>query len=304
MYTEDQLDQYLDHIGYPRSAHSHAENSLAFLAELQKRNLARVPFESVSLHYSRHRLLSLDPEDLYGKIVKNSRGGYCMEVNAFFGTVLRSLGFTLISVGARVNGRTGYKGWDHMVNIVTIDGKSYLVDVGYGSNGPYHPIPLVPDIEFEGIYPARGRLEYKRLSQHTDPKQRAWVLSTRQTDDADWKEEYAFVEIEFFPSDFEVMNLNTMTSPKSFFVQTVLATKILLNEQTGTPEGLLILNKDYVKRRIKENSEIIERLETEDQRIRALKEYFFIELKPEEKRAIHGMPSEIKSPGPGPSGLT
>ena len=111
MYSETQLEQYFDHIGYPRSARSDVGNTLEFLAELQKRNLARVPFESVSFHYSRHRLLSLDPEDLFEKIVTNSRGGYCMEVNAFFGTVLRSLGFNLISVGARVNGRTGYKGW-------------------------------------------------------------------------------------------------------------------------------------------------------------------------------------------------
>ena len=111
IYTEEQLERYLNHIGYPRTDHNHGHNTLAFLAELQKRNLARVPFESVSLHYSRHRLLSLDPEDLFEKIVMNSRGGYCMEVNAFFGTVLRSLGFTLRSVGARVNGPDGYKGW-------------------------------------------------------------------------------------------------------------------------------------------------------------------------------------------------
>lgn len=111
MYTETQLGRYLDHIGYPRSVHSHGEDALGFLAELQKLNLARVPFEDVSLHYSKHRLLSLDPEDLFEKVVTNSRGGYCMELNAFFGTVLRSLGFTVTSVGARVNGPEGYNGW-------------------------------------------------------------------------------------------------------------------------------------------------------------------------------------------------
>lgn len=111
MYSEAQLDQYLDHIGYTPRNHRNGQKSLAFLSELQKRNLARVPFESVSLHYSRHRLLSLEPEDLFRKIVTYSRGGYCMEVNAFFGTVLRSLGFTVVSVGARVKGPTGYKGW-------------------------------------------------------------------------------------------------------------------------------------------------------------------------------------------------
>jgi arylamine N-acetyltransferase len=55
--------------------------------------------------------LSLDPEDLFRKIVENGRGGYCMEVSAFFGTVLRSLGFRLYSAGARVKGPSGYKGW-------------------------------------------------------------------------------------------------------------------------------------------------------------------------------------------------
>lgn len=110
-YTEAQLGRYFDHIGYPRSVHSHGGDALGFLAELQKRNLARVPFETISLHYSKHRLLSLDPEDLFEKIVTKSRGGYCMEVNTFFGTVLRSLGFTVTSVGARVNGPQGYKGW-------------------------------------------------------------------------------------------------------------------------------------------------------------------------------------------------
>ncbi|OIW25441.1 cysteine proteinase [Coniochaeta ligniaria NRRL 30616] len=303
VYTEAQLGQYFDHIAFPRTVPNQAENTLDFLAELQKRNLTRVPFESVSLHYSRRRLLSLDPEDLFAKIVTNSRGGYCMEVNAFFGTVLRSLGFTLISAGARVNGRSGYKGWDHMVNIVTIDQKSYLVDVAYGSNGPYHPIPLEPDIEFNGIYPAQGKLEYKALPQHTDPKQRVWVFSSRPDADAAWKEEYAFVETEFFPGDFEIMNMMTMTAPQSLFVQTVIATRILLNQQDGEPEGVIILFKNYIKRRIRKHTEIIQTLTTEDERVGALKDYFFIELKPEEQRAIRGLPSELKTGEAEPSGL-
>ena len=109
MYTEAQLNQYFEHIGYPRSRH--AREPLTLLTELQKYHLARVPFESITLHYTYHRLLSLDLQDLFHKIVVNSRGGYCMEVNAFFGEVLRSLGFTLISAGGRVKGDSGFGGW-------------------------------------------------------------------------------------------------------------------------------------------------------------------------------------------------
>lgn len=109
MYTEDQLDQYFEHIAYPRSRH--AKDPLTLLHELQEHHLARVPFESITLHYSHHRLLSLDLQDLFEKIVRNSRGGYCMEVNAFFGAVLQSLGFTLINAGGRVKGDSRFTGW-------------------------------------------------------------------------------------------------------------------------------------------------------------------------------------------------
>lgn len=39
------------------------------------------------------------------------RGGYCMENNCFFGTVLRSIGFDVYSAGARVKSPSGYGGW-------------------------------------------------------------------------------------------------------------------------------------------------------------------------------------------------
>lgn len=110
MYTEDQLQQYFRHIGFAPGKYKNG--SLDLLAALQRHHLARVPFENVSLHYSTHRLLSLDLQDLFDKIVHNSRGGYCMELNAFLGAVLRSLGFTLISAGARVKtAGSGYTGW-------------------------------------------------------------------------------------------------------------------------------------------------------------------------------------------------
>ncbi|SRR5690348_13551406 len=108
VYSSDQLDRYLNHIGY---AAQPGDVSLLWLAQLQKRQLARVPFESVTLHYSKFRLLSLDPEDLFTKIVERGRGGYCMELNTFFGTVLRSLGFRVFSAGARVKAEHGYGGW-------------------------------------------------------------------------------------------------------------------------------------------------------------------------------------------------
>jgi arylamine N-acetyltransferase len=73
--------------------------------------------------------------------VQGGRGGSCTLNNGFFGTVMRSLSYDTMSAGTRVahavNGGPKYVfgGWDRMTNIVTIAGKKYLVDVGFGGNG-------------------------------------------------------------------------------------------------------------------------------------------------------------------------
>ncbi|KAL2016786.1 hypothetical protein VTK56DRAFT_2999 [Thermocarpiscus australiensis] len=296
-YTDEQLARYLQHIGYRRNARLHAaEDPLGCLTTLQRLHMARVPFESLSLHYSAHRVLSLDPEDLFDKIVGKGRGGYCMEVNGFFAAVLRSLGYTLYSAGGRVKSPVrGYAGFGHMVNIVTIGVKRYMVDVGYGPDGAPVPVPLEHGYEFVGVAPVRGRLQYRRLEEHTDPNQRVWVYSIQENEASPWKDMYAFTEVEFFPEDFEVMNLSTMTSRRSFFVQSVVCVRTILDEEKAKAVGVLILHRDYVKRRVGENSEIIEKLESEQQRVKALEKYFGIVLSPQEQRAIRGLPTELKS---------
>ncbi len=102
MYSSDQIARYLSHIGWDPDVRE-PPGSLEYLTRLIPLHLARVPFECLSLHYSQSHLLSLDPHDLYDKIVNRGRGGYCMETNTFFAAVLRSLGYTLIHAGGRVS---------------------------------------------------------------------------------------------------------------------------------------------------------------------------------------------------------
>jgi arylamine N-acetyltransferase len=109
MFTPEQLSQYFAHISF--TFNLPASHSLVYLSELQKYHLATVPFENLTLHYSKHHLLSLDPQDLFRKVVGRRMGGYCMEINAFFGIVLRSLGFTVFSTGGRVKPDKEYLGW-------------------------------------------------------------------------------------------------------------------------------------------------------------------------------------------------
>jgi arylamine N-acetyltransferase len=184
-----------------------------------------------------------------------------------------------------------------MVNIVTIDDQRYLVDVGFGSNGPPRPVPLIHDHEFAGIAPTRGRLQYRNLEEHTDPSQRVWVYSAQESETVPFRDMYNFVTTEFLPGDFEVMNMRTMTAPQSFFVQSVMCMGAILDDEQEHPVGLVILHRDYVKRRLGGKAEIIEKLETEEQRVQALEKYFGIVLSLEEQRGIRGLASELTPKG-------
>ncbi|EHL03336.1 putative Arylamine N-acetyltransferase, pineal gland isozyme NAT-3 [Glarea lozoyensis 74030] len=72
---------------------------------------------------------------MYEKIVtaNRGRGGYCMQVNLFFATVMKSLGFELIATGGRVHIDGGPGEWSHQVNLVQINETIYLVDVGFAN---------------------------------------------------------------------------------------------------------------------------------------------------------------------------
>jgi arylamine N-acetyltransferase len=119
LYTREQIDSYFSYISFPVTKYnitpesSRTEGGLEYLSALQKYQLSRVPFENLELHYSKERHISLDQLDLFEKIVtsKNGRGGYCMENNTFFGTILKTLGFEVIPTGARVLLSGGSGGW-------------------------------------------------------------------------------------------------------------------------------------------------------------------------------------------------
>lgn len=119
LYSREQVNAYLSYIAFPVTKYTITPESacteagLEYLSALQKYQLSRVPFENLELHYSKEKHITIDPHDLFEKVVasKNGRGGYCMENNALFGTVLKTLGFEVIPTGARVLLSGGSGGW-------------------------------------------------------------------------------------------------------------------------------------------------------------------------------------------------
>lgn len=278
------------------------QNPLETLSRLQLWQLAAVPWGNIGLHYSTHHTAPLDTDALFTKIVERRMGGYCMENNAFFATVLRSLGYDLYTTGARVSNSLteghkepeGYTGWTHMVNIVTIHGQKNMVDVGFGSFGPILPMRLRDGETVPNIPTSQMRLLYKPIAPCTDSSQKLWVFEVRTSPESSWSPQYCFSELEFLPQDFIIMNFSTSQSRRSWFTQRLVLTRIVLDEEGKKPIGNLTLSTNELKGRLHGQSETLMICKTEEERVQALEKYFYAKLRPEEIRGIQGLQSEIK----------
>lgn len=122
------VDAYLERIRYkgPRGPDA------VTLAALQRAHLTSVPFEA--LDCVRGIRLSVDPNELYDKIVIRKRGGFCFELNGLFSVLLRALGFDVTLLAARPFWGSGEMAPEraHLTLLVTIDEERWLTDVGYG----------------------------------------------------------------------------------------------------------------------------------------------------------------------------
>ncbi|NLT49329.1 MAG: arylamine N-acetyltransferase [Ignavibacteria bacterium] len=132
-----QVRQYLDRIEF----YEEPEVNLDTLKKLHKFHLSKVPFENLDIHSG--KIIILDSERIFRKIVHNLRGGFCFELNALFYDLLKSIGFdvTLISANAANKNGTFGEEFDHMAIIINIDNSLWLADVGFG-DFPIYPLEL------------------------------------------------------------------------------------------------------------------------------------------------------------------
>lgn len=131
---------YLARIGIDKAE----KPSPAFLDKLIYAHQHTVPFDNLDV-FAKKLTPDLGIEALFDKIVVRKRGGYCFELNALFGALLKALGFDVQPCMARVLLRPiPYPLISHRANIVTIEDKRYLADVGFGGPQPTFA-PLIED---------------------------------------------------------------------------------------------------------------------------------------------------------------
>jgi N-hydroxyarylamine O-acetyltransferase len=197
------LSQYLDRIGLNTIPEAGVEG----LCEVHAAHAFSIPFENLDILLG--RTITLAPEQLVLKIIHQRRGGYCFELNGILHLALKSLGFTVRPLLARVlYGLSTPSAHTHEVLIVTIDGKDWLADVGFGGPGLCLPLPIVADRVFEQ-HGERYRLQHNRKYR---------MILQREIDDKSYLDLYCFhMEDLTLEADIEMSNHFTSTWPQSIF---------------------------------------------------------------------------------------
>jgi len=184
------------------------------LRELHIKHSRSIPFEGLSPFTGMPIDLSID--SLVDKFTKQRRGGYCYEHNLLFQYVLKSVGFTVHGLAARVRLNLPddvVTPRSHMLLLVEAEGEKFIADTGFGGLSLTAPIRLVTDVVQDtphGPY---------RLLQ----KGEEFCLQTKVK--AEWQELYTFDLMPHYQQDYEVFNWYTSTHPTSPFVNDLIAAR-------------------------------------------------------------------------------
>ncbi len=115
--------------------------SLDLLKEIQKKHLANFSFNNISVLLKQD--ISLDIDDIIDKIIVNNLGGYCFEHNKLMYEILKSLGFTVHILIAKVlNNQDIDSPRTHRITLVEWRNNQYLLDVGFGAVCPQIPLNI------------------------------------------------------------------------------------------------------------------------------------------------------------------
>ncbi len=197
------LEAYFRRIGYfgPR------EPTLDVLRGIHARHPQAIPFENLDPFL--RRPVKLDLTTLERKLVHEGRGGYCFEHNLLLSAVLRSLGFRVTGLAARVvwnapEGAVRPRG--HMLLKIEFAGEPYIADVGFGGLTLTAPLRLAAGLVQQTPH------EPFRLVE----TQGQFVLQALVRDV--WRALYCFdLQPQLLP-DYEIVNWYLSNHPESHFV--------------------------------------------------------------------------------------
>ena len=206
MYSAEQLEKIFARIGLAFDPSAKRDGKL--LSDIQLAMVTHVPYENLDILSGVP--LSLDYGDLYEKIVLRHRGGYCFEINGFFGETLRSLGYDVTEYMARyLRGETEIPMRRHrVIRAVGCDKKAWICDAGIGQ--PAFRLPLLME---EGYISEQYGETYKVVKEPFF----GWVIYDLHH--GEWRRFYGFTEEEQLNIDYVMPSFWCEHAPDSPFTK-------------------------------------------------------------------------------------
>ncbi|MBA4100117.1 MAG: arylamine N-acetyltransferase [Rhodospirillum sp.] len=210
--TNEEFDQdaWLARIGYAGSR----APTLETLQALVSAHAHAIAYESIDILLDRPP--ELDLASLQHKMIHGRRGGYCFEQNMLFRGGLRSLGYDITSLQARV-----VRGMDvnaprpmlHMILQVNLPEGPFLADVGFGNLAPTGALLMVRDIA--------------QTTPHEDMRLVAMgdELLLQSKLGNTWEHIYRVVQLPRVDAEYEMCNWFTGTHPQSPYLNNMIAAR-------------------------------------------------------------------------------
>lgn len=248
------IKEYTNRIGFHKKICIDEET----LIGLHDHHVCSVPFEDLDIHLNKP--LSLAPDALFEKVVRERRGGFCYELNTLFCALLKQIGFECRIVSARTYQEEDVLSvpFDHMSLLVYLD-DIWLVDVGYG-NLFIEPIRLQENVVVE------GHSKHFRINMLDD----SVCLLSESIDGKNFTKRYQFETTARSVDEFQEQCLFKQQSPDSYFVKNLICT---LPTETGRKT---ILNNQFSFKTKESKSETT--IESSSMLDALLKEKFDIDL--------------------------
>lgn len=251
--TDFDTDAYLRRIGLDAPPSPTVEG----LHALQRAQVLAIPFENFDILLGRG--ISLEPGDVFDKLVRRKRGGYCFEVNGLLLAALQAFGFEARALLGRVHLMGQATGRSHQVSLVRIGGEDWIADAGFGAGTALAAMKLVLDEPQQVPGSVRRYVAdpvYGTMLQMETPE--------------GWSNLYSFDLEPVVDADRAMGNWFTSTHPGSFFTWARVAAR-------QTPQGRVTL-MDYTMKVLENGAETVTRLEEGEPYLAVLRDAFGIDI--------------------------
>ena len=202
------LQAYFDRIGYAEGG-----TDTERLIRVHRAHITHIPFEDLDVYNG--KLVSLEPEDLFRKLVTDRRGGYCFEMNGLFAEMVRAMGIPIHGVLARcARGGGVFSPHSHRMNLAVADGQEWICDVGYGGDCFVEPLRFQLGLE-QTVHGCTYRVV---------PGEKV-KFAVQILRNGGFEDMLGFDDMPALGQDFEMSNFYTNCHPSSIFRKAIMVNR-------------------------------------------------------------------------------